>query len=257
MRAFASRKSRPSAIPEGMRVCAVGDVHGRDDLLAELARLIESDCRTARGDVLTRFLGDYVDRGLNSTAAVERLAAGRGDLVHLALRLIVGEALEGEVADVLGRERYERGEGTVIPTQLFQQICALIRSVPVRRRSFAGFDNGTSGGSSEVRRNLCARECAAYRGWFALERRNQGRLPRLSRDETVVVASNLRSAPLAQNRVGGKNNKQRRIGEATACAALSEFSARGPWRATWSRRSSGSNIAATIRPASRRSKMAA
>ena len=38
-------------------------------------------------------------------------AAGRGDLVRLALRLIVEEALEGEVADVLGRERYERGDG--------------------------------------------------------------------------------------------------------------------------------------------------
>ena len=37
-------------------------------------------------------------------------AAGRGDLVRLALRLIVEEALEGEVADVLGRERYERGD---------------------------------------------------------------------------------------------------------------------------------------------------
>jgi putative transposase len=38
-------------------------------------------------------------------------AAGRGDLVHLALRLIVAEALEGEVSDGLGRGRYERGEG--------------------------------------------------------------------------------------------------------------------------------------------------
>ena len=38
-------------------------------------------------------------------------AAGRSDLVRLALRLIVEEALEGEVADALGRERYERGEG--------------------------------------------------------------------------------------------------------------------------------------------------
>src|SRR6476469_7090441 len=38
-------------------------------------------------------------------------AAGRSDLVRLALRLIVEEALEGEVSDVLGRERYERGEG--------------------------------------------------------------------------------------------------------------------------------------------------
>src|SRR5947199_9984759 len=37
-------------------------------------------------------------------------AAGLGDLVRLALRLIVEEALEGEVSDALGRERYERGE---------------------------------------------------------------------------------------------------------------------------------------------------
>jgi len=38
-------------------------------------------------------------------------AEGRSDLVRLALRLIVEEALEGEVSDALGRERYERGEG--------------------------------------------------------------------------------------------------------------------------------------------------
>src|ERR1700751_6496157 len=38
-------------------------------------------------------------------------AEGRRDLVRLALRLIVEEALEGEVSDALGRERYERGEG--------------------------------------------------------------------------------------------------------------------------------------------------
>ena len=38
-------------------------------------------------------------------------AAGRSDLVRLALRLIVEEVLEGEVADVLGRKCYERGYG--------------------------------------------------------------------------------------------------------------------------------------------------
>ncbi len=35
----------------------------------------------------------------------------RRGVVRLALRLIVEEALEGEVSDALGRERYERGEG--------------------------------------------------------------------------------------------------------------------------------------------------
>ena len=40
-------------------------------------------------------------------------AGGFSDLVRMALRLIVEEAPEGEVADVLARERYERrwGEG--------------------------------------------------------------------------------------------------------------------------------------------------
>ena len=38
-------------------------------------------------------------------------AAGRSALVRLALRLIVEEALESEVSDVLGRERYEREGG--------------------------------------------------------------------------------------------------------------------------------------------------
>ena len=41
-------------------------------------------------------------------------ATGRSDLVHLALRLIVEEALEGEVADAVGRERYARAEGAAV-----------------------------------------------------------------------------------------------------------------------------------------------
>src|ERR1700733_2691094 len=38
-------------------------------------------------------------------------AAGRGDLVRLALRLVVEETLEGEASEALGREGSERGEG--------------------------------------------------------------------------------------------------------------------------------------------------
>ena len=39
---------------------------------------------------------------------------GRSDLVRLALRLIVEEALEGEVSDAVGRERYARAEGAAV-----------------------------------------------------------------------------------------------------------------------------------------------
>ena len=38
-------------------------------------------------------------------------AASRSDLVRLAVRLIVEEALDAEATDALGRERYERAEG--------------------------------------------------------------------------------------------------------------------------------------------------
>ena len=38
-------------------------------------------------------------------------AASRSDLVRLAVRLIIEEALDAEVTDALGRERYERAAG--------------------------------------------------------------------------------------------------------------------------------------------------
>ena len=73
------RKGRVSepvtrAIPEGQRVYAVGDIHGRLDLLDDLIAQIEADDRT-RGTAQTQiiFLGDLVDRGPDSTGVIERL----------------------------------------------------------------------------------------------------------------------------------------------------------------------------------------
>ena len=36
----------PASVPEGMRIYAVGDIHGRDDLLARLLGQIEADARS-------------------------------------------------------------------------------------------------------------------------------------------------------------------------------------------------------------------
>lgn len=71
---------RPS-LPPCQRVYAVGDIHGRADLLDSLLALIEADDR-ARGDAeLTLiFLGDLVDRGPDSALVVERLMALRQHL---------------------------------------------------------------------------------------------------------------------------------------------------------------------------------
>ena len=62
--------------PEGGRAYAVGDIHGRLDLLEELLQRIETDSR-ARGPAKTWlvFLGDLIDRGPDSRGVVERLAA--------------------------------------------------------------------------------------------------------------------------------------------------------------------------------------
>ncbi len=76
-RLFGSGRERsgpPPAVPAGARVYAVGDIHGRADLLAELHGLILADA--AASDAERRvvvYLGDYVDRGLESRQVVDLL----------------------------------------------------------------------------------------------------------------------------------------------------------------------------------------
>lgn len=68
---------RPARLPDGLRVYAIGDLHGRADLLdAMLARIAEHSATApavARQRVV--LLGDIVDRGPDSRGAVERLLA--------------------------------------------------------------------------------------------------------------------------------------------------------------------------------------
>ena len=68
---------RPT-LPEGQLLYAVGDIHGRLDLLEALLEKIEADAaRAAQAERRTLvFLGDYVDRGLDSRGVVERLIGG-------------------------------------------------------------------------------------------------------------------------------------------------------------------------------------
>lgn len=67
-----------AAVPEGTLLYAVGDIHGRSDLLDRMLDEIAHDAAAA-GDATTRilvFLGDYVDRGPDSHGVVERLVSG-------------------------------------------------------------------------------------------------------------------------------------------------------------------------------------
>src|SRR3546814_7299709 len=74
------RKEKPASpvplhfsVPAGRRVYAIGDIHGRDDLFAQMIDHIRAD-HAARGPAhLTLILlGDLVDRGAQSAAVVER-----------------------------------------------------------------------------------------------------------------------------------------------------------------------------------------
>lgn len=73
--------------PEGMRLYAIGDVHGRHDLLTAMHRRIESELEyTPKTDWRIIHLGDYVDRGPDSKSVVEFLiAARRRDPRHIML----------------------------------------------------------------------------------------------------------------------------------------------------------------------------
>lgn len=65
------------ALPEGQLLYAVGDIHGRLDLLRSLLERIEADA-SARSRARRRtlvFLGDYVDRGPDSRGVVAELIA--------------------------------------------------------------------------------------------------------------------------------------------------------------------------------------
>ena len=61
--------------PDGLRLYAIGDVHGCDDLLAEAHGKIAADLAARpAGDHRIIHVGDYIDRGPDSSAVVERLS---------------------------------------------------------------------------------------------------------------------------------------------------------------------------------------
>src|SRR4030095_6786772 len=94
--------------PRGYRAYAVGDIHGRIDLLDQILSMIERDAeRSPARRMLLIFLGDLIDRGPDSQGVVERLRTYRhnrlkiyflaGNHEEVLLRLLAGERglLEG------------------------------------------------------------------------------------------------------------------------------------------------------------------
>ena len=98
-----------ASVPPGERVYAIGDIHGRLDLLDRLLDMIaayETACPCAGTRLI--FLGDYIDRGADSRGVIERLVRSlpggltahflRGNHEAVMLRCLEGPAMFGNWA---------------------------------------------------------------------------------------------------------------------------------------------------------------
>lgn len=75
MKLFQRRQpTEEPSVPRGTRVYAIGDIHGRADLLREIHRLIREDFSRAPVErPVAVYLGDYIDRGAESRQVVDIL----------------------------------------------------------------------------------------------------------------------------------------------------------------------------------------
>lgn len=103
-------KSAPSSarggflIPDGQRVYAIGDIHGRDDLFAQMIDTIRAD--NAKRDparVTLILLGDLVDRGPDSAGVVDRAMRLKDEFPDT--RLLIGNHEECFLAALTGDVR--------------------------------------------------------------------------------------------------------------------------------------------------------
>jgi serine/threonine protein phosphatase 1 len=70
------KKKRAPSVPKGVRIYAVGDIHGRADLLERMLNRIDADLESNPvGIPIQVFLGDYIDRGPASREVLDRLVA--------------------------------------------------------------------------------------------------------------------------------------------------------------------------------------
>ena len=150
-------RARCAAVPQGLLVYAVGDVHGCADLLDTLLTRILADAE-ARGawDPTLLFTGDLIDRGPDSAAVVERLRRLKHE--RPSTRFLMGNHEEIFLAALDGEDRSLRafcrmgGRETAISYGLSAEAYermdhaelreALLTIVPVEHRRFlAAFED--------------------------------------------------------------------------------------------------------------------
>ncbi|MEP4972223.1 metallophosphoesterase family protein [Parasphingorhabdus sp.] len=96
-----------ACIPDGRRVYAIGDIHGRNDLLQQLIeKIIDDDAK--RGDFSSEiiFLGDLVDRGPDSSGVIETAIQLKKELGDV--RFLMGNHEEVYLKAATGDEKATR-----------------------------------------------------------------------------------------------------------------------------------------------------
>src|SRR5262249_20590664 len=67
----------PAQAPAGRRIYVIGDIHGRADLLRQLHQMILTDAGRHPHQPVAVYLGDYIDRGLESRQVLDMLLEER------------------------------------------------------------------------------------------------------------------------------------------------------------------------------------
>lgn len=147
----AKNAASDARVPDGQRIYAIGDIHGRDDLLKGLlAQIRQDDARRggAPGELI--FLGDLMDRGPDSATVIDRLMTLCED--QRGIRLLLGNHEEVFLAALRGEEKALRGfirmggRETMLSYGItpeaydaadYAELAALLRAaVPTAHRSF-------------------------------------------------------------------------------------------------------------------------
>lgn len=129
--------------PAGAVLYAVGDIHGRSDLLDLLhhAMLRDAGARRAARRVVV-YLGDYIDRGFDSAGVIERLAGGASPLAAAGFErhYLLGnhdqfllDALDGDAAN-LGSWLWNGGQAALASYRIEADASAVARDGGARLR---------------------------------------------------------------------------------------------------------------------------
>lgn len=97
-------------VPEGVRLYAIGDIHGCNEQLGSLLESVREDARRFDGDVRLVFVGDYVDRGPDSAGVLDCLTTadlpGKADFLMGNHEEAMLEVYDGETETLSGWLRF-------------------------------------------------------------------------------------------------------------------------------------------------------